>query len=111
MRLTIDSYIADISPQDWVAAIPKASSNPPASRPYSVPAAAAAARGPNTTPECHPRESMSRPPSAWPTRGPVSYPKMAPSRKLSPETRPTRGAAASIAGRTSELECSGASGW
>jgi hypothetical protein len=28
-----------------------------------------------------------------------------------PRTRPTRGAAASIAGRTSELLCSGASGW
>ena len=72
MRLTIDSYIADMSPQDWVAAIPKASSNPAASSPYSVPAAAAAEMVPKTTPECHPRDSMSRPPSACPTRGPVS---------------------------------------
>jgi hypothetical protein len=62
-----------LSPQDWVAAIPKASSNPAASSPYSDPAAAAAARGPKTTPECHPRDSMSRPPSASPTRGPSTW--------------------------------------
>jgi hypothetical protein len=36
MRLTIDSYIADMSPHDWVAAIPKASSIPAASSPYSA---------------------------------------------------------------------------
>ena len=111
MRFTIDSYMADMSPQDWVAAIPKASSNPAASSPYSVPAAAAEEIVPKTTPECHPRESMSKPPSAWPTRGPVSYPKIAPKRKRAPGTWPTCGAAASIAGKTSELLCSGASGW
>src|ERR1700751_1247570 len=83
----------------------------PVPSPYSVPAAAAAEILPKTTPECHPRDSMSSPPSASPARGPVSYPKMAPSRKRSPETRPTCGAAASIAGRTSQLLCSGASGW
>jgi hypothetical protein len=33
MRLTIDSYIADMSPHDWVAAIPNASSNLAASSP------------------------------------------------------------------------------
>src|SRR5580658_4057998 len=56
MRLTMDSNCAAISPQDWVAAIPRASSNLAASRPYRVPAETAADRVPNTTPECQPRE-------------------------------------------------------
>ena len=60
-----------MSPSAWVAAMPNASSTPAASRPYMLPAAAAA-NGPKTVLECQPRESMSRPPSAWPTRGPVS---------------------------------------
>src|ERR1019366_7553322 len=81
MRLHMASYCAAMRPADCVPASPNASSYAAASSFSSDPAATALACVPNTGPECHPRDSISAPCSAMPTRGPISKPLIAPSRK------------------------------
>src|ERR1035437_753686 len=107
MRLHMASYCAAMRPADCVPASPNASSYAAASSFSSDPAATALACVPNTGPECHPRDSISAPCSAMPTRGPISKPLIAPSRKAPPFTSPSSSAHAMSDGRIKEALCRG----
>ena len=111
MRLLIAPNWAAIRPCDWVAPSPSASSVWAGSRPSRLATEAAEEIVPNTDPECQPRVSISPPCSASPTRGPVSYPAISAVRNCSPETVGLQCTAASSAGISRELLCSGAGGW
>jgi len=102
-----------MSPPAWVHAVPIAHSICRGEDPSSLETATATVGPPKTAPLCHPRESISPPPSPRPIRGPVSNPTIKASRKASPVImRPltvlTCSTAANSAGRRSEALCNGA---